>query len=170
MVEGYELMGEKYAQIYYERVVLRHDWQPLQPTAVTRNGRVVTVTFHVPVAPLVWETTFSAPHQGTAAWSAGKGFELRSGAAPVSIAAVEIAGDTVQITAGEDLPASGLTVGYALGQDPPVADGGTTAPAMTQPFLGTFRWGQLRDSDPFVGSTTNKAQPNYSVAFELPVP
>jgi len=41
---------------------------------------------------------------------------------------------------------------------------------MTQPFLGTFRWGQLRDSDPFVGSTTQKAQPNFSVAFELPVP
>jgi len=170
LVEGYELMGEKYAQIYYERVVLGHDWQPLQPTQAARNGRVVTVTFHVPVAPLVWETTFSAPHQGTPAWSAGKGFELRSGTAPVAIASVAIAGDTVQITAAEDLPASGLTVAYALGQDPPAVDGGTTAPPMTQPFLGTFRWGQLRDSDPFVGSTTQKAQPNFSVAFELPVP
>jgi hypothetical protein len=170
MVEGYELMGEKYAQIYYERVILGHDWQPLQPTQVTRDGRVVTVTFHVPVAPLTWETTFSAPHQGSPAWSAGKGFELRSGAAPVTIASVEIVGDTVQITAGEDLPASGLTVGYALAQDPPAVDGGTTAPAMTQPFTGTFRWGLLRDSDPFVGSTTQKAQPNYAVAFELPVP
>ena len=88
----------------------------------------------------------------------------------MAIASVEIAGETVQITAAEDLPASGLTVGYALGQDPPAVDGGTTAPPMTQPFIGTFRWGLLRDSDPFVGSTTQKAQPNFAVAFELPVP
>ncbi|WP_438010029.1 hypothetical protein WME89_16060 [Sorangium sp. So ce321] len=31
-------------------------------------------------------------------------------------------------------------------------------------------WGQLRDSDPFVGSTTRVAQPSYSVSFETPVP
>jgi hypothetical protein len=170
MVEGYELMGEKYAQIYHERVVLGRDWQPLQPTAVARDGRVVTVTFHVPVGPLAWETSFQEPHQGTPAWSAGKGFELRAGADPIGIASVEIVGDTVQLTAAADLPASGVTVGYALSADPPTTDGGTTSPAMTEPFVGTFRWGQLRDSDPFVGSTTQKAQPNFAVAFEMPVP
>jgi len=168
MVEGYELMGEKYAEVYYERVVLGRDWQPLQPTTAAREGRVVTVTFHVPVPPLVWETSFQEPHQGTPAWSAGKGFELRAGLAPVSIASVEIVGDSVRITAAADLPASGLTVGYALGTDP-AGDAGTV-PAMTQPFVGTFRWGLLRDSDPFVGSSTQKAQPNFAVAFELPVP
>jgi hypothetical protein len=41
---------------------------------------------------------------------------------------------------------------------------------MAAPVLGTFRWGLLRDSDAFVGRMTNEAQPNYSVAFELPVP
>jgi hypothetical protein len=168
-VEGYEQLGEKYAQVYYERVILGRDWQPLQPTKVERAGRVVTVTFHVPVAPLAWETTFQAPHAGTPAWSAGKGFELRSGASPIGIASVEIVGDTVQITADADLPASGLTVGYALSADPPAMAGGTP-PAMTQPFVATFRWGLLRDSDPFVGYTTQKAQPNFAVAFEMPVP
>ncbi|WP_437784600.1 hypothetical protein [Sorangium sp. So ce1097] len=34
----------------------------------------------------------------------------------------------------------------------------------------TWRSGQLRDSDPFVGSMTRVAQPNDAVAFELPVP
>jgi len=168
MVEGYDLVGEKYAEIYFERVVLGRDWQPLQPTTVARAGRVVTVSFHVPVPPLAWETTFQAPLQGTPAWSAGKGFELRAGAAPVGIASVEIVGDTVQITADADLPASGLTVGYALSGDP--ANDAGTVPAMTEPFTGTFRWGLLRDSDPFVGYTTQKAQPNFAVAFELPVP
>jgi hypothetical protein len=170
MVEGYELMGEKYAQIYHERVVLGRDWQPLQPTTVARSGRVVTVTFHVPVGPLVWETSFQEPHQGTPAWSAGKGFELRAGADPIGIESVEIVGDTVQITAAVDLPAAGVTVGYALGTDPITTDGGTTPPAMTEPFIGTFRWGLLRDSDPFVGSTTQKVQPNFAVAFEMPLP
>jgi hypothetical protein len=32
------------------------------------------------------------------------------------------------------------------------------------------RWGQLKDSDPFVGDFTKLVQPNYAVAFELPVP
>ena len=40
------------------------------------------------------------------------------------------------------------------------------------PWRGKARlaWGLLRDSDAFVGRMTNEAQPNYSVAFELPVP
>jgi hypothetical protein len=42
--------------------------------------------------------------------------------------------------------------------------------ALAMAFEGTFRWGLLRDSDPFVGSTTGTPQPNYSVAFELPAP
>jgi hypothetical protein len=66
----------------------------------------------------------------------------------------------VQITLA-NADATGLYVGYAL-------TGATTA--MASPFVGTFRWGQLRDSDPFVGSMTQKPQPNYAVAFELPVP
>jgi hypothetical protein len=41
---------------------------------------------------------------------------------------------------------------------------------MTVPFAGTFRWGLLRDSDPFVGAVTHTAQPNYGVAFEMPAP
>jgi len=41
---------------------------------------------------------------------------------------------------------------------------------MSTPFRGYARWGLLRDSDPFKGAVTGQAQPNYSVAFELPVP
>jgi hypothetical protein len=32
------------------------------------------------------------------------------------------------------------------------------------------RWGRLRDSDPFMGSTTSMPNQNYAVSFELPVP
>ena len=78
-----------------------------------------------------------------------------------AISTVEIVGDAVRITAGADLPATGVTIGYALTGD---------ATPMTTPFPGVVRWGTLRDSDPFVGATTQRAQPNFAVAFELTVP
>jgi hypothetical protein len=162
LVEGYELLGEKYAQVYYERVIRQHDWQPLQPTAAERSGNVITVHFHVPVEPLVWEDTYPSPHQtALTEWSAGKGFEVRAGNTPIAIASVEISGDDVVITCSGDLPASGLNVGYAQTAD---------SAAMTMPHPGTLRWGLLRDSDPFVGRNTGTAQPNFAVTFELPVP
>ena len=143
-------------------MILGHNGQPLQPTAFERTGRIITVHFHVPVPPLVWETTFQLPHQTSLTeWSAGRGFELRNGANRIAISTVELVGDAVRITAGADLPATGVTVGYALTGD---------ATPMTTPFPGVVRWGTLRDSDPFVGATTQRAQPNFAVAFELTVP
>jgi hypothetical protein len=162
VTEGYQLLGEKYGQIYFERVVRKRDWRPLQPTTVERtSARVVTVNFHVPVPPLVWETTFSPPHADSAFWANGKGFELRGPLGSITIESVEIAGASVRISTVEDLPESGVFVGYALVE---------TVPPMSEPFLGTKRWGLLRDSDPFVGRMTSKPQPNYAVAFELPLP
>lgn len=160
--DGYVALGEKYGQVYYERVVLGHDWQPLQPTFVERTGsRSIRVDFHVPVPPLVWETEFDAPLQGVEEWKAGKGFELRGPSGRIAIRYVEICDGSVTIETTEDLPESGVFVGYALtGQ----------TEKMAAPHPGTLRWGLLRDSDPFVGSTTGAAQPNYAVAFELAVP
>lgn len=160
--DGYQALGEKYGQIYYERVVLGRDWQPLQPTLVERTGaRGVRVEFHVPVPPLSWDTTFDAPLQGIEEWKAGKGFELRGAGGRIAIHYVEICDNSVFIETAEDLPESDVFVGYALTGQPE---------AMLAPHTGTFRWGLLRDSDPFVGSSTNLNQPNYAVAFELPVP
>ena len=113
---GYELLGEKTAEVYYQRAVLGQDWQPLAPTSVSRNGRVVTVQFHVPVEPLNWDTTFDAPK--ITAWTNGKGFELFTAtsstvtsSSTITISSVAISGDSVQITASADLPTSGLYVG-----------------------------------------------------------
>jgi len=163
VTDGYRQLGEKYGQVYFERVVLGRDWQPLAPTTVERGTRTVTVHFHVPVPPLAWETTFQPPHQAIAEWQAGKGFELRGPSGKIAIASVAITapGDAVEITTTVDLPATGVHVGYALTAD---------ATAMTTPFAGTLRWGLLRDSDPFVGVATQKPQPNYAVAFEVEVP
>jgi hypothetical protein len=155
---GYQMLGEKNAQVYYERVVLGNDWQPLQPTSVERNGRVVTVHFHVPVPPLNWDETLDAPVISD--WVNGRGFELRGVSTRIAIESVAINGDSVEITAGADLPATGLMVGYAL----------SSQGVQMKAASFSVRWGQLRDSDTFAGSTSGKPNPNYGVSFELPVP
>ena len=161
IAEGYRELGEKYGQIYFERVILGRDWQPLQPTAVERNGAVITVHYHVPVPPLVWETDFQSPHPSIEEWKNGKGFEVStSGGDKVAIVSVAISGDAVIITCASD-PGPNARVSYAMIGE---------KNRMAAPFKGTFRWGLLRDSDPFKGAVSGKAQPNYGVAFELPVP
>lgn len=156
----YEKLGEKYGQVYYERVVLGHDWQPLQPTSATVSGNVVTVHFHVPVPPLVWDDTMPPPHTTLAEWAKGRGFEVSAAGPAQTIDSVEIVGgDTVTITCRSDLTGRAVTVGYAA-----TTDGVAMAPS------GTFRWGHLKDSDPFVGSMTHTPQPNWAVAFQLSVP
>lgn len=156
---GYQQLGEKYGQVYYEKVVLGNDWQPLQPTSVEQSGRVITVNFHVPVLPLVWDSTLPGPHQSSLTeWKNGKGFEVSASGTRITISSVEISGSSVKITCANDLPTSGVKVGYAF----------TTAG--TKRTDGTVRWGLLRDSDPFKGSTTGITQPNYCVAFEVSVP
>ena len=157
--KDYERLGEKSAEVFYQRVVLGKAWQPLQPAAVSRSGRVITVSFDVPVAPLGWDTSLPAPHQASnTAWAQGKGFEVSNGSTPVTISSVAIAGNSVQITVASDLPASGVTVGYAFTAD--------AAPRAN----GTVRWGLLRDSDPFVGYLTGMPGQNYAVAFQMNVP
>jgi hypothetical protein len=154
----YEKLGEKTAQVYFERMVLGHDWQPLQPTTATVSGKVVTVHFHVPVPPLAWDDTLPPPHGANIPqWQNGRGFEITWAGTRKTIDKVDIVGaDTVQITCTDDLSNGEVVVGYAS-----IAEGGTP------PTNQTARWGHLRDSDPFVGSVTSVPQPNYCVAFQL---
>jgi hypothetical protein len=158
---GYELMGEKYAEIFYSHVLLGQLWQPLQPlqNTVTRNGRVITVDFHVPFPPLAWDEALPKPHQADLTeWAQGRGFEVRTGNTRLTIESVALLDeDTVKITCAADVPA-GATLGYAATSDGAAISG--VSP----------RWGQLKDSDPFVGAFTQMPQANYAVSFELPVP
>jgi len=156
--QEYEKVGEKTAQVYFERVVMGHDWQPLQPTSAEINGSVIMVHFHVPVPPLTWDAVLPPPHGTTIPeWANGRGFELSAAGVRKTITSVEIIdGDTVKITSGNDLSGLQVVVGYAA-----TAEGGT--PPAAQPA----RWGHLRDSDTFMGTVTNSVQPNYCVAFQM---
>ena len=161
---GYQLLGEKYGEVYYERVILGKDWRPLEPTKVSREGKVITVQFHVPNAPLVWETEFDNPHDTVPEWKNGKGFEVITGAGngtKVAIESVAIKGDSVVITCAGD-PGEGARVGYA--------QTGEQRINLKKPYAGFGRWGLLKDSDTFKGDGSKKVQPNYALAFELPVP
>ncbi len=152
---GHQMLGEKLGQIYFQRVVLGDVWRPLGPNGVERRGKVITVDFQVPNGPLRWDDRLPSAR----GWPNGRGFEVRAGDRPLAIDSVAIAGCSVRITCAEELGANNLSVGYAM-----------TSEADPWGENGTHRWGQLCDSDPFVGSTTGRAQPNYAVAFELEVP
>jgi hypothetical protein len=154
---GYIRLGEKYGQAYYERVVRGASFRPLAPLGATRAPGVVKVRFHVPVPPLAWDEALPAPHaRGIVEWAAGRGFELSSGARPVRIDSVTLEGDWVLLhhAAPDDAP---LTVRYAASATPEPRPGGTR------------RWGQLRDSDPFIGALSGTPQPNYALTFSLDV-
>lgn len=152
---GYDRLGEKYGQVFFERSVLGHDWQPLAPTSVQHQPGLVSIAFHVPVPPLAWDETLPVPHPPGHPWANGRGFELLADGLPARIEGVELDGTRVNLRTH----ASGrLLVRYAA-----------TASPKPRPH-GSWRWGQLRDSDPFVGATTRVAQPNHAVTFELAVP
>lgn len=160
--EGYDRLGEKYGEAYYEQVVLGHRWQPLEPVAAMRSGRkTLVVTFHVPYPPLAWDDALPSPHAvAHAVWAKGRGFEVEDGAGERTIASVAIQGLAVQIELASEPSADGLVVRYAMTQDGDGQQGGRAA----------GRIGQLRDSDPRIGYATKQPQYDYAVAFEVPVP
>jgi hypothetical protein len=79
----YRPYGEKLAQSYmkYQAGLAANDpllYAPLWMTAISVTGDTVTVTYFVPVPPLVFDTTtLPAPHQSGnwVAWALGLGFE-----------------------------------------------------------------------------------------------
>jgi hypothetical protein len=162
---GYDMLGEKTGQIFFERVVAGNDWQPLQPVSASISGSVITVKFHVPVPPLAFDDTLPTPHPSTPEWMNGRGFEVRAASVAATIDSVDIVGDdSVAITTHGDLTGLAVTVGYAL-----TTDGTALVRADANMTHGTYRWGHLHDSDPFVGAMTGTAQPNWCVSFQMNV-
>jgi hypothetical protein len=142
-------------------VILGKDWEPLAPTRIKHSGTTITIRFHVPAGPLVWDTNFDMPHPSSDEWKNGKGFEVTSATGDrVTINSAEISGNSVVLTCASD-PGANAVVSYAMVPD---------RKRRSSPALGLQRWGLLRDSDPFVGAVTQLPQPNYCVAFDLTAP
>jgi Carbohydrate esterase, sialic acid-specific acetylesterase len=145
---AYERLGEKYAQVFYQHVLLGRAFRPLAPTAVSRNGLTITVAFNVPSPPLAFDDAFPVLRTPSYAWRAGRGFEVRErDGSKRTIVDAKIVGanaDSVQLTL-DTAPGADASVSYAMTQ--------ASSPGTPSAYAGGFeggRHGNLHDSDPFV--------------------
>ena len=98
--------GEMYAKVYKQVVDQGNDWKPLQPTGFNVSGNKIVIDFHVPTAPLQFDTTYIAGIEN-------HGFNLTN-ADSNSITSVEITSPTqVTITCSENIT-NGSVISYAF--------------------------------------------------------
>ncbi|MBX3258435.1 MAG: hypothetical protein KIS78_19890 [Labilithrix sp.] len=152
-------MGAYFAKAYQRIVVEGGTFEPLRPLSVTRAGKVLTLKFHVPVPPMVIDTTrvVDPGHYG---------FTYADSASSATIASVALAGaDTVTVTLSGAPTGTARKLRYALNAPVPHACPGPSEGAR----------GNLRDSDATQGYHVDaNGRPyelyNWSVTFELDVP
>lgn len=125
---GARWYGLQQAKVARKVLIEGEPWEPLRPLEVTALGADVFISFHVPVAPLVFDLPYVT---STATDYADNGFRVTSadGATVYPISEVEIVADTVLRLRLASTPPSDALVWYA---DKTVHDGN----------------GNLRDSDP----------------------
>jgi hypothetical protein len=102
--------GMQVAKVQHRVLNLGQDWKPLHAKRMTVSGKEVLLDFHVPAPPLV----FALPYVGQVATDyAAKGFRAFVDGSPVSIASVEIVGQTmVRITLAVT-PTGDVSISYA---------------------------------------------------------
>lgn len=99
-------MGCMYAKVYKKVVIDGEDWKPLQPTKFTVSGNQIIVDFHVPVAPLQFDTA-------TVVNPGNYGFDLTN-AGSVLISSVEITDpNQITLTCSAPVPANSI-LSYAF--------------------------------------------------------
>lgn len=129
VADGKHLTAAAYARLgsYHGRAIEQHrsgtPWKPLYCTGASRTGAVITLTFNVPVGPLVFDTTaVSNPGNYGFTWS-------QTGGTARTISSVAIVGSTVQITlSGDPGSPSASSVGIAATGSPGANGGPTTGP------------------------------------------
>ncbi len=137
-------LGIKLAEAMAQELLAGKKFRPVEPTSATRAGNVVTVSFHVPNPPLVWDGVLPKPHPEPGhPWAAGKGFELEDATGPLRIGSARIVGSAVEITLAES-PRGPMVVRYAMTMD-------ATGPEGPRGGEADGRMGLLRDSDPLIG-------------------
>lgn len=144
---NYIHMGAYFGKALYEYVV-NGSFIPVRPTNLTINGKIILIEFHVPVAPLVIDTSVVSD-------PGGYGFEAFDDAGYVSVSTVSVLpdGKSVKITASRELGA-GAGVSYAWRTTVDAWAGRTTGPR-----------GCLRDSDGSYDYDGNILY-NYCVRFK----
>ncbi len=151
-LSGYQHMGEYYGRVYRHIILEGGTWEPLRPLATSRSGAEIRVRFHVPVPPLVLDTTL-VTNPGS------YGFEYHDdSAAPATILGVVLEDeDTVRITLSKTPTGANKLIRYAY-TGIKGANGG--------PLTGAR--GNLRDSDDSISRFSWKLH-NWCVHFSEPV-
>lgn len=145
--ESAKFIGGYFGLVYKNVLIDGGMWEPVWPLSNVQSGNDVTITFNVPVGPLVLDTTLLPiqPNYGFAAFQAND--------ASVAITSVSIVDNTkVKITTANVLQPGGY-ITYALSPqaDPPRSNGGC---------------GNLRDSQGTVHSYLGKPMHNWCVLFK----
>jgi hypothetical protein len=105
--EQYQRVGALAGYIYKKILVDGVDWKPIHIKSTVFVGSTIDVKFHVPVKPLVFDTTI-VTNPGN------YGFRLFNGTTEIAITAVSIIRpDTVRIVASSPV-AAGYTLTYAI--------------------------------------------------------
>ena len=163
---GCSWLGQKYAQIL-SRLIKTGSWLPLYPTNIGRVGAAVTITFNVPVGPLVFDTTTMAAHPN------GKyGLEYNDAGGTISISSTPIiSGNTITFNLSGTPSTSPRVIRYgfwpAAGTTPVVNAG-----SVYSYCGGGMSYGNIRDSDTVSRYVDSNAYQmgNFLVHFEMAVP
>lgn len=152
-------LGAYFAKAYQRTIVEGVPFEPLRPLEVTRVQNVLRVKLHVPVPPLVIDTTRVID-------PGNFGFTYADSTASATITSVALDGpDAVAITLSKAPSGDARKLRYALNAPMPAVCPGPTRGAR----------GNLRDSDTTIGYHRDaNGQPyelhNWAVHFEMDVP
>ena len=152
---SYKHLGEDYAKAYRRVVLEGGTWEPVRPKTITRDGATILIVFHVPVPPLVLDTTLVPANDhygfGYVDATADPAKPRAPGQDPVIERVEVIAPDTVRITLSS-VPIVPGRIRYAVDYV------GNTGPH-----------GNLRDSDA-TPSRFGFDLSNWGVQFEEDIP
>lgn len=154
---SYRANGAQFGKVMHRVLRLGETWLPLHCTSAVALGNEILASFHVPVEPLVIDTSLVVS-------KLNNGFEVvDSGGGSLMISSVILMedGHSVLITMSSPVP-TGSLLRYAYTGTP-----GSWAGSGTGSSLGSAR-GNLRDSDSYV-SLWNDPCYNWCVTFEEPI-
>lgn len=155
---SYEKLGGYYAKALNKWLTQGKVWRPVAPRSITRDGNTYTVRFHVPTAPLVFDTT-AVTNPGNYGFEVVDATGVSRSILSVALAQQGGVTDTVVITT-TGAAADTDRIRYAY-----------TAPCVIDDCSGPTNGarGNLRDSDATALQRTATALPNWSITFSEPV-
>jgi hypothetical protein len=145
---SYERLGGYFAKALNKWVTQGKIWRPVAPRSITYSGSTINARFHVPVAPLVFDTT-AVTDPGD------KGFEVWRGTTRLTLSSVTLgSADTVQIVVSQPLDGT-ERLRYAY----------TTCSTSTCTGPTNGARGNLRDSDTTTLQRVATQLPNWAITF-----